>query len=160
MRPKCNVFHLGSTNPCCEYSMRNISLEEITEEKDLGVTISRDLKFHMHVSKAPGMLGLVRATFTCLDETILPRLFTIMVGPHLEYGNIIWCPKFRCDKLEVEKIQRRATKVIPNLRSLSYRDRLEAPRLLSLCYRRRRGDMLRMYMILNGIHRLESNQFF
>ena len=69
---KCNVLHLGSTNPCYEYSMRNTSLEAITEEKDLGVTIDRDLKFHMHVykamNKASRMLGLVRATFTCIDE--------------------------------------------------------------------------------------------
>jgi len=43
--PKCNVFHLSSTNPCYEYPMRNTSLEAITE-KDLGVTIKRDLKFH------------------------------------------------------------------------------------------------------------------
>jgi len=69
---KCNVLHLGSTNPYCyEYSMRNTSLEAITEEKDLGVTIDRDLKFHMHVSKVVNkvsiILGLVRATFTCID---------------------------------------------------------------------------------------------
>jgi len=49
---KCNVIHLGSTNPCCGYSMRNTPLEAIREEKDLGVTTDRDLKFYMHVSKA------------------------------------------------------------------------------------------------------------
>jgi hypothetical protein len=105
---KCNVLHLGSTNPCYEYSMRNTTLEAIAEEKDLGVTIDRDLKFHLHVAKAVNkasrMLGLVRATFTCIDETTLPRLFTAMVRPHLEYGNVIWYPRFRRDKLEVEKI--------------------------------------------------------
>ena len=41
---KWNVLHLGSTNPCYEYSMRNTSLEAITEKKDLGVTIDWDLK--------------------------------------------------------------------------------------------------------------------
>jgi len=53
--------------------MRNTSLEAITEENDLGVTIDRDLKFRMYVSKAVNkasrMLGLVRATFTCINET-------------------------------------------------------------------------------------------
>ena len=66
---KCSVLHRGSTNPCYEYSMINTSLEAITDEKNLGVTIDRDLKFHMHVSKAVNkasiMLGLIRATFTC-----------------------------------------------------------------------------------------------
>ena len=104
---KCNVLHLGSTNPCYEYSMKNSSLEAITEEKDLGITIDRDLKFHMHVSKvvnkASKMLGRVRATFTCIDETTLPMPFTIMIRPHLKYGNVICCPRFQPDKLEVEK---------------------------------------------------------
>jgi len=108
--------------------MKNTSLEAITEEKDLGVTIDLDLKFHMHVfeavNKAARMLRLVRATFTCTNETTLLRLFTTTVRSHLEYGNVIWCPRFRRDKLEVENIQRRATKSIPNLRSPP-----------SLCYR-------------------------
>ena len=29
---KCNVLHLDSTNPCYAYSMRNTSLEALTEE--------------------------------------------------------------------------------------------------------------------------------
>ena len=104
--------------------------EAITEEKDLGVTIDWDLILHIHVSKtvnkASRMIGLVRATFTCIDETIFPRVFTTMVRLHLGYVNVIWYPKFRRDKLEVKTIQRRAIKVIPNFRSLPYRDRLEA----------------------------------
>ena len=109
----------------------------------------------MHVSKvvnkASRLLGLVRATFA--------RLFTIMVQPHLVHGNVIWCLRFRRDKLEVENNQRRTTKLIPNLRSLIYRDRLEALRLPCLCYRRRRGDKFQVYKIPKGIDSLESNQF-
>jgi len=36
----------------------------------------------------------------------VPRLFTAMVRPHLEYGNVIWHPRYRGDKLEVEKVQK------------------------------------------------------
>jgi len=49
------------------------------------------------------MLGLIRKTFALLDETTAPRLLTAMVRPHLEYGNVIWRPRYRGDKLEVEK---------------------------------------------------------
>ena len=141
--------------------MRNTSLDTITEDKDLGV---RDLKFPMHVSKAVNkqsrMLGLVRETLTCIDETTLPRLFNTTVLPYFEYGNVSWCQRFRRNKLEYEGIQRRATKLIPNLRCLPYRDRLEALGLPSLCYRRRRGDMLQVYKIQKSIDRLKSNKFF
>jgi len=101
----------------------------------------------------------------CLDlleqysSTTLPRLFTTMVHPHLEYGHVICYPSLQRHKMEVEQIQRRVTKLILNLRSLPYRgDRLEALRLPSLCYHRRRGNMLQVHEVL--LDRLESNQFF
>ena len=61
----------------------------ITDEQDLGATIDQDLKFHMHmlkvVNKASRVLGLVWATFTCINETTFSRQFTNMVRPHLEH---------------------------------------------------------------------------
>jgi len=107
----------------------------ITERKVLGVTIVWDLNFHMPASKAINkasrMLGLVRTTFTCIDETTLLSLFTTMVRPYFEYQNVIWRPKFRRDKLKVEQIHRRATGLIQNLNSLPYKDMLEFARLPS-----------------------------
>ena len=106
------------------------------------------------------MLGLVCATFSCLDESTVSRLFTTMVRPHLEHGNIIWHPRYRRDKLEVEKIQHRATRLIPSLKGLSYEERLRALKLHSLEHRRRRGDMMQVFKILKGIDRLDPDQFF
>ena len=40
------------------------------------------------------------------------------VRPHLEYGNVIWHPRFEMDKIAVEKVQRRATKLAPKLKHL------------------------------------------
>ena len=86
-----------------------------------------------------------------------------MVRPHLEYGNIIWHPRYRRDKLEVEKIQRRATRLIPSLKGLSYEERLRALKLPSLEHPRMRGDMIQVFKILKGIDRLDDldpDQFF
>ena len=44
------------------------------------------------------------------------RLYTTVVRPHLEYGNVIWSSRYRLDIKEIEKIQRTATKLVPNLR--------------------------------------------
>ena len=64
------------------------------EEKGLGIIIDCELGFHKHLAaavvKGSKMLGVVRATFTRLDETTLPRLYTTRVRPHLVYSNIIW----------------------------------------------------------------------
>jgi len=95
----------------------------------LGVTIDWDLNFHTHVS--------IAVTKHQDDTSQAILLFTTMVDHQWEYGNVIWCPRFRHDKLKVGKIQRRDTKLIPNLRSLSYIDRLEALGVPSLYYCRR-----------------------
>ena len=73
--------------------MNSQILQDTRKESDLRVYIDEELKFHNHVSKAAakasGLLGLIRATFTCLDNVTMPRLFTTMVRLHLEYGNVI-----------------------------------------------------------------------
>ena len=161
---KCKSLHLGSSNQRLNYQMNSQLLEDTRNEKDLGVYIDDELKFHDHVSKAVAkasrLLGLIRATFTCLDKVTMPRLFTTMVRPHLEYGNVIWHPRFRRDSTEIEKVQRRATKLIQEIRHLPYDKRLRTLELPSLQHRRRRGDMIQTYKILNGIDRIDRSIFF
>ena len=133
-------------------------MEAITEEKDLGVTIDWDMNFHMHVSKtankASRMLGLVRTTFTCIDDT--SQAIDHYGSPSFGIWKCELISKFRRDKLaQLKKIQRRATKLIPNLRSQPYRDRLYTLRLPYLYYSRRRSDMLQVDKLLKGIDRLE-----
>ena len=148
---KCKTLHMGSHNPRNVYDLNGEPLDSTPEEKDLGVIIDEGLKFHQHVakavSKASRMLGLVKHTFTCLDRTTVPLLFSTMVRPHLEYGNLIWSPRYRRDRLEIEKVQRRATKLICDIRNLPYQERLQALHLPSLEYRRRRGDMIAVFKV-------------
>jgi len=51
---------------------------------------------------------------------------------------------------EIEKVQKRATKILPGLRNLSYTELL--PKLLTLVCRRARGDMIEVYKIVHGYH--------
>ena len=83
-----------------------------------------------------------------------------MVRPHLEYSNVIWGPFYQGDIRSVETIQRRATKLIPELKDLPYVDRMKNLELPSLMYRRRRGDMIQMYKIINGIVRIDKEKLF
>ena len=71
-----------------------------------------------------------------------------MVRPHLEYANAIWGPHFQADIIKVERVQRRATKMIDGLRNVSYQERLKILKLPSLLYRRRRGNMIQIFKIL------------
>ena len=60
----------------------------------------------------------------------------------------------------LEKIQRRATKLIPELRDLTYEERLKECGLTTLETRRLRGDKIEVFKILNGYENIDSNIFF
>jgi hypothetical protein len=52
----------------------------------------------------------------------------------------------------LEKVQKRATKMIGACKKLHYSDRLKFLNLPTLKFRRIRGDMIETYKILNGIY--------
>ncbi len=59
--------------------MDDTILESVTEEKDLGVLIDDELKFHKHVSvaisKANQTRDIVKRTFDTLDKELLPIVY-------------------------------------------------------------------------------------
>ena len=91
---------------------------------------------------------------------MLPILFATLVRPHLEYGNVLWHLRFKLDADKVERVQRRATRLLPGLSNLTYEQRLEVLKLHSLFYRRRRGDMITVYKLLNGLLGISEDKFF
>ena len=87
---KCRVMHIGGSNSEHSYLLNGTALGKVREEKDLGIIIDDQLKFHQQtaaaISKASQMLAVVRRSFATLDEFTLPLLYKSMVRPFLEYG--------------------------------------------------------------------------
>ena len=54
------------------------------------------------------------------------------------------------DQRKTEKVQCRATKMIPQLQDVPYEERLSALSLPSLSHQHFRGDLIMLYKILNG----------
>ena len=106
------------------------------------------------------MIGLIRRTFHHLDAKSFRLLYTALVRPHLDYADCIWSPHLKTDIDQLEKAQRRATKLVPEFKDMSYQQRLEALNLPSLHYRRRRMDMIQTFRILKGIDNLRAKDFF
>jgi len=155
---KCNIMHIGgSRNLKASYTMGSTTLQATNEEKDLGIWIDSSVKPSNHVAhavtKANQMLGLIRRTFTYMDCELMKQLFTNVVRPHLEYGNVVWHPFLKQDIELLEGVQHRATRMVPGLAKFPYAERLRKMDLPSLAYRRTRGDAIEVYKYLHNIYR-------
>lgn len=133
-------------------------LKETDEEKDLGVIVSNDLKWNKQcfaaASKANRVLGQIRSSFSCMDQDILKPLYVALVRPHLEYAVSSWNPATKTNINILERVQRRATKMVKKLKSKQYEERLQAIGLTNLEDRRVRGDLIQMYKIVYGIEKI------
>ena len=71
-----------------------------------------------------------------------------------------WSPYLRKDIDMVDKIQRRATKLIPGLRDLRCEERLKECGLTTLETRRLRGDQIEVFKIINGYETFDCTIFY
>ena len=88
------------------------------------------------------MLGLIRRTFTYMGCELMKQLFTNVVRPHLEYGNVVWHLFLKQDIELLEGVQHRATRMVPGLAKFPYEESLRKMDLPSLAYRRTRGNAI------------------
>lgn len=161
---KCKMIHYGPGNQQHSYTLNNQEIESVPKEKDLGVTFDSQLKFEEHIgqlaAKANSRLGLIRNTFTELPAKTMLPLYKSLVRPLLEYAVGIWKPYLIKHIDTLERVQRRATKLVKGLKHLTYPERLKALKLDSLKYRRRRNDILQVYRLFNKIDNLDITDFF
>ena len=161
---KCKVLHIGSSNDRVQYEMNGQKLKEVNKEKDLGVTISNDLKPSKHCSEvvktANRLVGFIGRTFENKSEAVLLKLYNSLVRPKLEYCVQFWSPYYQRDIDKLERVQRRLTKMIPRLRNMPYEDRLKNLNLFSLSKRRMRGDLIEMFKIFKGFDNMNAENYF
>ena len=116
---KCKCIHIGHGNMDEEYKMGDAVLGRTTQEKDLGVAFSADMKVSeqcgIAASKEKHTVGLIRRTITYKDKQLIVPLYKAIVRPHLEYCIQAWRPYRKKDIYKLERIQRRTTKMIPEL---------------------------------------------
>ena len=161
---KCKCLHTGSINTGMNYEMGGTILSKTVKEKDLGVTMNANMKVseqcRIAASKGNQVLGMIRRKITYKEKSLIIPLYKAIVRPHLEYCIQAWNPHLRKDVDMLEKIQRRATKLIPERRDLTYEERLKECGLTTLETRRLRGDQIEVFNILNGYENIDSNIFF
>ena len=128
----------------------------------MGIWLSSDMKVSQQCSKACskayGMSGLIKRTIENKNKEVMLRLYKSLVHPHDDYCSSAWLPHYVKDKIQVEKVQRRFTKMIPGVQNHSYKSRLKKLHLWSLEERRNRSDIIEvftMFKCISGIYRLK-----
>ncbi|GAA57716.1 hypothetical protein CLF_113117 [Clonorchis sinensis] len=136
-------------------------ITRIDAKKDLGIWLSPNLSFSLHLEKSTqkafAVLRMIRRTFSRITRADFPILYGAYVRVLLEYTNPVVYSGSTKDVILIERVQRAATKMVAGLNSMDDETRLAVLALFPLQYRRLQGDLILTYALFK---RGLANRFF
>jgi len=103
---------------------------------------------------------MINRTIINKHSHIMVKLYKSLVRLHVEYCTAAWSSYYVKDKALIEKIQHRFTKMITQVKHLSYTDRLLKIGLWTLEERRNRAELIEVYKMIHGLTIISHNRFF
>ncbi len=82
------------------------------------------------------MVRNIGTAFNFMDKDMMRKIITTMIRPKLEYAEAVW-PPYKKKHIHIQRIQKMATKLVPELAGLHYQDRLREINLPTLEQRER-----------------------
>ncbi|PKU41791.1 hypothetical protein llap_7892 [Limosa lapponica baueri] len=117
-------------------------LESSSAEKDVGVLVDKltiSQQCTLVAKKSSGLLVYVQKRVANRSKEVILPLYSALERLHLEYCVQFCAPQSKNDRELLERVQRRAMKIIKGQEHLSYKERLRDLCLFRLEKRRLRG---------------------
>ena len=137
-----------------------VEVEKVHKEKDLGVTMEEINQPESHINRifreTYNLLRNIGLAFYYMDKEMMKKLISTIIRPRLEYAGVVWTPHKKKHIRKLERLQKMATRMVPELKGMAYEERLKAMDLPTLEQRRERGDLIQVYKLINGIDQVDN----
>ena len=130
-------------------------IEQYSSLRDLGVQLQDDGTFAEHIEnvcrKARQKGGWLLRTFYSRSTLFMKQMFNSIVQPQIDYCSQLWMPQEGRSLEMLEKVLRDFSRRIPELRELSYHDRLRELRMNSQQRRLERYQLIYTWKVMEGL---------
>ena len=130
-------------------------IEEKKHLRDLGVQVSSDLTFNIHienvVSASTRMVGWVMRTFRRRSKTTMLTLWKSLIQSKIDYCSQLWSPNDQASISKLEGVARTFTARVAHMDGLDYWERLEKLGMYSQERRRERYQIIFIWKLSQGL---------
>lgn len=137
------------------FNVSGASITALQRVKLLGIHIDQKLNFDYQVTmmckRASWHISAIARISKFLDKTCLIRLFHAFVLSNFQYCNTVWHFCSKENQIKLEKVQKRALRVVLNDYTSDYTELLEMVTLPPLYVSRLRNIVTETYKIMNCI---------
>ena len=164
---KCSILrvHRKRKPLIYNYSLKGHILESDTVTRYLGVHLTNNLSWNIHIDKiikkANSTLGFLRRNLRISNTSVKSNAYTSLVRPHLEYCSSVWSPYTKTLTNKVEMVQRRAARYATN----RYHNTSSVTTMLNqldwetLEDRRTKAQLTMFYRITNDLVDIPADQY-